>query len=179
MGEYSYFKCGTVADVFATVDFGPWGSIGKYFPDYYKEITNNYYYILFFFLLWLLVNQSLQFLKEFQNGGPLVNSEYYTGWGSFWGRQLDITSSDIYLSTLKDLLALNASINIFLFYGGTNFGFTSGAVKKSNQNYTPSATSYDFNAPLNEAGDPTEKYFKIKKLLEETVSLHDNINLYV
>jgi len=90
-----------------------------------------------------------------------------------------MTSSDTYLSVMKDMLELNASFNIFLFYGGTNFGFTAGAVKKSNQNYTPSVTSYDFNALLNEAGDPTEKYFKVKKLLEETVSLNDNINLYV
>jgi len=79
---------------------------------------------------------------------------------------------------MKEMLALNASINIFIFFGGTNFGLTTGAAKKRNQNYTPSVTSYDFTAPLNEAGDPTEKYYKIKELLEETVSLND-INLYV
>jgi len=80
---------------------------------------------------------------------------------------------------MKEILALNASVNIFLFHGGTNFGFTSGAIKNSYQNYTPSVTSYDFTALLNEAGDPTDKYIKVKKLLEETVSLNDNINLYV
>ncbi|XP_060880574.1 beta-galactosidase-like [Metopolophium dirhodum] len=137
----SYFKCGTVADVYATVDFGPW--------------NNNF-------------NQCFQLMKEFQNGGPLVNSEYYTGWVSYWGSPSTLISSDIFLSTMKEMLALNASVNIFLFHGGTNFGFTSGAVKKNNQNYMPSETSYDFTALLNEAGDPTDKYIKVKKLLEET-----------
>ncbi|KAL4148356.1 hypothetical protein QTP88_002620 [Uroleucon formosanum] len=141
MAGDNFLKCGTVADVFATVDFGAWGDI---------------------------VNQSFQYIKEYQNGGPLVNSEYYIGWGSYWSKKVDVTSSDTYLSTLKEMLALNASVNIFIFFGGTNFGLTTGAAKKSNQNYTPSVTSYDFTAPLNEAGDPTENYFKIKKLLEET-----------
>jgi len=118
-------------------------------------------------------------MKDFQNGGPLVNSEYYTGFGSYWGSPLTLISSDLYLSIMKEILALNASVNIFLFHGGTNFGFTSGAIKNSYQNYTPSVTSYDFTALLNEAGDPTDKYIKVKKLLEETVSLNDNINLYV
>lgn len=65
-----------------------------------------------------------------------------------------------------------------MFHGGTNFGFTSGANKYDklkNSDYLPQLTSYDYDSPLNEAGDPTEKYFKIKKLLEETVS-HNNIN---
>jgi len=118
-------------------------------------------------------------MKEFQNGGPLVNSEYYTGWVSYWGSPSVKISSDMFLSTMKEMLALNASINIFIFHGGTNFGFTSGAFKNGNQSYKPAVTSYDFTAVLNEAGDPTDKYNKVKKLLEETVSLNDDINLYV
>ncbi|XP_029345833.1 beta-galactosidase, partial [Acyrthosiphon pisum] len=143
----SYFKCGTVADVYATVDFGPWNTD---------------------------VNQCFQHMKEFQNGGPLVNSEYYTGWGYYWGSPLQFISSDIFLSAMKEMLALNVSFNIYPFHGGTNFGFTTGSAKKSNEHFKPTKTSYDFTAPLNEAGDPTEKYFKIQKLLKETNFLVSN-----
>jgi len=72
---------------------------------------------------------------------------------------------------MKEMLALNASVNLFMFNGGTNFGFTSGAAEKNNEDYKPSITSYDFGALLNEAGDPTEKYFKIQTFLKESVSL--------
>lgn len=111
-----------------------------------------------------------------QKRGPLVNSEYYDGWLSHWREPSPIVSSYEVVKTMKDMLAMNASINLYMFHGGTNFGFTSGAnkydgLKKSD--YLPQLTSYDYNSPLDEAGDPTEKYFKIKKLLEETVSFHD------
>ncbi|XP_022174724.1 beta-galactosidase-like isoform X2 [Myzus persicae] len=137
----SFFKCGPVADVYATVDFGIW-------------ITD--------------IKSCFNYMKENQKGGPLVNSEFYAGWASYWSTPLHVISSDKVVSAMKEMLALNASFNIFMFHGGTNFGFTSGAVKKIHQNYKPSVTSYDFSALLNEAGDPTEKYFKIKKLLEES-----------
>ncbi|XP_015364754.1 PREDICTED: beta-galactosidase-like [Diuraphis noxia] len=138
----SYLKCGVVADVYATVDFGVWGDDP--------------------------VNQCFELLKKIQKGGPFVNSEYYIGWASYWGSPLSTTNSDLVLSTMKKILAVNASVNLFMFNGGTNFGFTSGAAEKNNENYKSSVTSYDFEALLNEAGDPTEKYFKIQKLLKET-----------
>lgn len=49
MAGDTYLKCGTVADVYATVDFGPWGDTGKDLPDYSKEIMNNDYYFLISF----------------------------------------------------------------------------------------------------------------------------------
>jgi len=178
MCDDSSFKCGSVDDVYATVDFGSLNTDCKYFNFLLHTNIMITIFRSLFILTWLLVNQCFQLMKEIQNGGPLVNSEYYGGWASYWGSPLVVISSDTYLSTMKDLLALNASVNIFMFQGGTNFGFTSGAIKKSNQNYSSSITSYDFSAPLNEAGDPTDKYFEIKKLLKETVSFND-INLYM
>lgn len=112
-------------------------------------------------------------MREFQKRGPLVNSEYYAGWLSHWGRSVSAVNSNDVVRGMKEMLALNASINIYMFHGGTNFGFTSGANAFGNiynQGYLPQLTSNDYDAPLNEAGDPTEKYFKIKKLLEEAVS---------
>jgi len=75
---------------------------------------------------------------------------------------------------MKTLLAMNASFNFYMFHGGTNFGFTSGANTNDTTDsigYLPQLTSYDYDAPLDEAGDPTEKYFKIKEVLAEAVSI--------
>jgi len=119
-------------------------------------------------------------MRTTQKRGPLVNSEYYAGWLSHWREPSPVVSSYEVVETMKDMLALNASINFYMFHGGTNFGFTSGANKYEslkNPDYLPQLTSYDYNSPLDEAGDPTEKYFKIKKLLEKTVSLHNIVRL--
>lgn len=74
---------------------------------------------------------------------------------------------------LKNFLAANVSFNFFMFHGGTNFGFTSGAntvgTTVETSGYKPQLTSYDFSAPLDEAGDPTEKFHAIKQTLKEAV----------
>ena len=54
-----------------------------------------------------------------------------------------------------------------MFEGGTNFGFMNGAELTEDDAYKPEPTSYDYDAPLNEAGDPTEKYFAIRKLISK------------
>lgn len=62
-----------------------------------------------------------------------------------------------------------------MFHGGTNFGFTTGATTNGTvlekSGYKPQMTSYDFTSPLDEAGDPTEKYHAIKQALKEAVIL--------
>ncbi|HEY1701605.1 MAG TPA: beta-galactosidase [Trebonia sp.] len=64
---------------------------------------------------------------------------------------------------LDALLAAGASVNIYMFHGGTNFGLTSGANDKGT--YQAITTSYDYDAPLDEAGQPTEKYRAYREVL--------------
>lgn len=112
-------------------------------------------------------------MRQVQKKGPLVNSEFYTGWIAFWNdTRPDRYSKDI-IKGLKYFLANNASFNFFPFHGGTNFGFTTGAGTVGNTletaGYQPMLTSYDFKAPLDEAGDPTNKYYDIQRVLKEAV----------
>lgn len=75
-------------------------------------------------------------------------------------------SSDLPTETLSAMLEIGASVNMYMFHGGTNFGFISGA--KGNEAgtvYQPHTTSYDYNAPLAENGDTTDKYFAIREVL--------------
>lgn len=102
-----------------------------------------------------------------------MNSEFYIGWVGRWGEPRPVRYTKDIIKMLKHFLSLNVSFNIFLFHGGTNFGFTSGAntngTTQEKSGYSPQLTSYDFSAPLDEAGDPTEKYFAIKQALKEAV----------
>lgn len=71
------------------------------------------------------------------------------------------------LKSLEKMILDGASINFYMFYGGTNFGFTAGANDGGPGNYNSDVTSYDYDAPMDEAGDPTEKYFEIRKLISK------------
>lgn len=117
-------------------------------------------------------------MRQVQKKGPLVNSEFYIGWVDYWNEPRSHIPLKIIEQKLKHFLAINASFNFYMFHGGTNFGLTSGAVTTGNTLetavYLPITTSYDFLAPLNEAGDPTEKYYVVKRILEETVIFRKN-----
>jgi beta-galactosidase len=69
------------------------------------------------------------------------------------------------LQSLEKMIKDGANVNFYMFYGGTNFGFTAGANDGGPGNYNSDVTSYDYDAPMDEAGDPTEKYFEIRKLI--------------
>lgn len=113
-------------------------------------------------------------MTKFQKGGPFVNSEFYPGWLTHWQEQLATVDGEDVVETMKDMLAVNASFSFYMFHGGTNFGFTSGANTNDSVDsvgYLPQLTSYDYNAPLDEAGDPTQKYFMIRDALKMAVSV--------
>uniref|UniRef100_A0A663MZG3 Galactosidase beta 1 like n=1 Tax=Athene cunicularia TaxID=194338 RepID=A0A663MZG3_ATHCN len=105
--------------------------------------------------------------KEEERGwGPCsVNSEYYTGWLDYWGEAHASTSSAQVAQGLEEMLQLGASVNMYMFHGGTSFAYWSGADFKDQ--YKPVTTSYDYDAPLSEAGDPTEKLFAIRTIISK------------
>ena len=58
--------------------------------------------------------------------GPLVCSEFYTGWIDTWGSPHSKTPTESIVETLEEVLGMNASINFYMFHGGTNFGYSNG-----------------------------------------------------
>ncbi|MFB8146815.1 beta-galactosidase [Microbacterium sp. NPDC056003] len=107
--------------------------------------------------------ERLATLREHQPTGPLMCSEFWDGWFDHWGAHHHTTSVADSAKDLDDLLAAGASVNIYMFHGGTNFGFTNGANDKGV--YQPIVTSYDYDAPLDEAGHPTAKYWAFREVL--------------
>lgn len=69
------------------------------------------------------------------------------------------------LPSLEKLIHDGVSVSLYMFYGGTNFGFTAGANEDNSSYYNADVTSYDYDAPIDEAGDPTAKYFAIRELI--------------
>ncbi|MDN4648486.1 glycoside hydrolase family 35 protein [Curtobacterium sp. PsM8] len=102
-------------------------------------------------------------LRQAQPTGPLMCSEFWDGWFDSWGEHHHTTSAAASASDLDDLLAAGGSVNVYMFHGGTNFGFTNGANDKGV--YRPIATSYDYDAPLDEAGRPTEKFHAFRDVI--------------
>jgi len=108
-------------------------------------------------------NARLATLRQHQPTGPLMCSEFWCGWFDQWGAPHRATSAEDSARELAELLDAGASVNIYMFHGGTNFGFTSGADDKGT--YRPTTTSYDYGAPLAEDGTPTEKYWRFRDVL--------------
>ncbi|MGW2303963.1 glycoside hydrolase family 35 protein [Streptomyces sp. NPDC001809] len=95
--------------------------------------------------------------------GPLMTTEFWIGWFDRWGAHHVVRDPDQAARELDELLSTGASVNFYMFHGGTNFGFTNGANDK--HTYRPTVTSYDYDAPLDEAGDPTEKYTAFRDVI--------------
>jgi beta-galactosidase len=92
--------------------------------------------------------------------GPLMCGEFYPGWFDTWGAAHHTGNTDRYLADLEYMLKTGASFSIYMVHGGTTFGFWTGA----DHPFKPDTSSYDYDAPISEAGWPTEKFFKTREL---------------
>lgn len=145
-------KCGNVNGAISTVDFGPSPNMTVCFD---RQRDQDVF-------------------------APLVNSEFYTGWLDHWSEKHQETDSKNVAWALDQLITVNqANVNLYMFHGGTSFGFTSGAnYDFANELYQPQPTSYDYDAPLDESGDLTTKYYDLKRVIDTHFApiLSDNLS---
>ncbi|XP_031562166.1 beta-galactosidase-1-like protein 2 [Actinia tenebrosa] len=111
----------------------------------------------------------LKGLKELQPNKPLMVTEFWSGWFDHWGEDHHILSLDKTVQRVTNILAMGSSINFYMFHGGTNFGFMNGANADKHGRYKPTVTSYDYDAPVSEAGDITDKYKALRKVILNNV----------
>jgi beta-galactosidase len=104
-------------------------------------------------------------LRTFAPQTALMCSEYYPGWFDHWGEPHHLTAASDACSDVEWVLARGDSINLYLFHGGTSFGFHSGANATADGTYQPTTTSYDYDAPLDEGGAPTEKFTALRAVI--------------
>ena len=97
----------------------------------------------------------LGFLERHQPGRPLICMEFWGGWFDAWGEEHHRRDAEECRGILEEIME-RGGVNFYMFHGGTNFGFSTGANQKPN--YTPFVTSYDYDAPLSEDGQLTPKF---------------------
>ncbi|XP_055751417.1 beta-galactosidase-1-like protein 2 [Salvelinus fontinalis] len=91
--------------------------------------------------------------------------EYWSGWFDLWGDLHHVFAAEDMVAIVTEILKEDASINLYMFHGGTNFGFMNGALAIATPMPKPMVTSYDYDAPLSEAGDYTTKYTLLRNIL--------------
>ncbi|XP_016011996.2 beta-galactosidase-1-like protein 3 isoform X3 [Rousettus aegyptiacus] len=101
-------------------------------------------------------------LHNIQKNKPIMIMEYWVGWFDTWGNKHNVKDARDVENTVSEFIKFEISFNVYMFHGGTNFGFINGATDLGK--HESIATSYDYDAVLTEAGDYTEKYFKLRKL---------------
>lgn len=105
--------------------------------------------------------------------GPHLNGEFYTTWMDIWGSDSEHHTAENDTEQLKKtteeidwVLSQNASFNLYMFHGGTNWGFENGGLMSDGGGHlTPVTTSYDYGSPLDESGRTNEFYYALRKVV--------------
>ncbi|MDR3741243.1 MAG: beta-galactosidase [Terracidiphilus sp.] len=109
-------------------------------------------------------------LQKQRTQGPYMNGEYWAGWFDHWGEKHHTTDARQQTDELAWILQQGFSISIYMFHGGTSFGWMNGA-NSNGKNYEPDTTSYDYDAPLDESGRPTPKYFLFRDVIAKATGI--------
>ncbi len=106
-----------------------------------------------------------KFMARHDKKWPIMCMEYWDGWFGRWKEPLIKRDPQELANEIKEMLKLG-SLNLYMFHGGTNFGFYNGCSARGELDL-PQVTSYDYDALLTESGEPTEKYFYVQKAIKE------------
>ncbi|MBB3126323.1 beta-galactosidase [Paenibacillus rhizosphaerae] len=115
--------------------------------------------------------ESFEKLREYQPDAPVMCMEFWDGWFDHWREEHHTRPPADAAFVLDEMLSLGASVNFYMFHGGTNFGFWSGANGHTEDSYEPTVTSYDYDALLSENGEPTDKYFAVRDIIAKHLPL--------
>jgi beta-galactosidase len=137
-GEESMFEGGTLPGVPAVVNFG--GDVAE-------------------------AQASFAALAAWRPEGPRMAGEYWAGWFDHWGEAHHRQPPEEAAKTIDWMMSQGHSFNVYMFHGGTSFGWLPGANASSQEPYQPDTTSYDYDAPVDEAGRVTAKYRQIRDVI--------------
>ena len=103
-------------------------------------------------------------LRELRPNSPLMCSEFWSGWFDKWGARHETRPAKDMVAGIDEMLSKGISFSLYMTHGGTSFGHWAGA---NSPGFAPDVTSYDYDAPINEYGAPTEKFWLLRKTLEK------------
>ncbi len=110
------------------------------------------------------IDKQFERLLELRPNTPLMCSEFWSGWFDHWGAKHETRSAEELVKGMKEMLDRNISFSLYMTHGGTSFAHWAGA---NYPNFSPTCTSYDYDAPISESGRPTPKFYQVRELLEK------------
>ena len=113
--------------------------------------------------------ENFDLAKKMNPGVPVFSSETYPGWLTHWGEDWVRPDTASLLKQVRFLMDNKLSVNFYMLHGGTNFGYSAGA-NSGGSGYQPDITSYDYDAPINELGQATPKYYALQHVIREYLS---------
>lgn len=115
----------------------------------------------------VIVKSKIKALNE--GKGPFFIAEWYPAWFDWWGTPHHTVPAEKYTGKLDAVLKAGISINMYMFHGGSTRGFMNGANYKETTPYEPQISSYDYDAPLDEAGNATDKFMKFRDVIQRNL----------
>ncbi len=133
--------------------------------DWASNFTNNALHDM----IWTMnfgtganIDQQFERLKQLRPTSPLMCSEYWSGWFDKWGANHETRPAADMIAGIDEMLSKGISFSLYMTHGGTNWGHWAGA---NSPGYAPDVTSYDYDAPISESGQPTPKYWLLRETL--------------
>ena len=111
--------------------------------------------------------KSFEKLDELRPDGPRMTGEFWAGWFDKWGEQHHETDGMKEAAEFRWMLERGYSVSLYMFHGGTTFGWMNGADSHTGTDYHPDTTSYDYDAPLDESGRPRYKFDLFRKIIAD------------
>ncbi len=125
-------------------------------------------------LLWTLnfgtgadIDAQFRPLKSVRPDSPLMCSEFWSGWFDKWGASHETRPVEDMASGIAEMMEKNISFSLYMTHGGTNWGHWAGA---NSPGYAPDVTSYDYDAPISESGQPTIKFHALRDTIARRLS---------
>lgn len=108
----------------------------------------------------VLGQQVIDTINKHHPGGPYFVAEFYPAWFDNWGERHNTKDRHAAARDYEWMLAHDINVSMYMFHGGTNFWYTNGA---NSPPYRAQPTSYDYDAPLSESGQMTEKFMLFRE----------------
>ncbi len=103
-------------------------------------------------------------LGQVRPDAPKMCSEFWSGWFDKWGANHETRPAEDMIANIDEMLSKNISFSLYMTHGGTSWGHWAGA---NSPGFAPDVTSYDYDAPISESGQTTDKYWKLRKAMEK------------
>lgn len=110
------------------------------------------------------IDQQFRRLGELRPNAPQMCSEFWSGWFDKWGARHETRPAKAMVEGIDEMLSKGISFSLYMTHGGTSFGHWAGA---NSPGFAPDVTSYDYDAPINEYGQATPKYWELRRTMEK------------